>query len=257
MDVTIKKNNPDRLELDVDTPAGRYLFFGILLFIGGVFVLHLLGRTATLTVSNDMVRFEEKRALFGSSSFDIPASQVTDVPVILKESFGKSLTLAVQSAETIYEIPFAFADGDEKRAMAEELKKTIAEPDGTFTHSENPLFLGWTFGIILIGSGLLSFFVIQDISLVMDRQKNIIHIDRKRRFLPKNDQSTIPLSEFKKCQKDDVSLDYGDRRMARASSYYVNIVDQKGGGFSLTRGPMFTEHSAVKTMKLINNWMKQ
>ena len=258
MNIAVKENSPDKLRLTLH-PTACFLVGGGALFTGlGLLVIWLLGDSVRLTVDEHEVRYQ--RLFLGQKirkEFTIANEEISDITLELKEGFSPTYKVTLHTTDQSFEVDLPMSDGDQKRALIDQLKAEIQEPGGRagFTFEESGVIGGLLMGGACIVAGLICLYSLQTVVVTANREIGYLQIRRRRTLLPFGDQREIELEKFRsiKAKKHTTT----NARGITTTSYQVVIRERGGGSLDVAHGPMFTEQSSTELVRLVENWVAE
>jgi len=144
-------------------------------------------------------------------------------------------------------IPLVSADGATKDSLAKELTHFATDPlDLQFEVAEDRRVIGYGFGGVLLGAGLLCLLAIERVRLILDRDKGLLQLRRRRWMWTKGVRAK--LIRVKKAKMIE-------HRVRRAASWSVVFYLEDGSELPVTRMPLFTFDSAEQTVQLVTRWL--
>lgn len=255
MNLVVKEQTTSELKLELRPGAFILFFFGLLLVVAGLFVIRALGYHTVYAVENGTLRYE-KRSLVGRhpSSFVLGADSISGITIVLREGFGRSYEVAVESAGVVYDTSFMSADGDTKRAIAEQSLAALSREDGAFHYEDDGRIPAIILGGVCIGGGLFCWFAIQVVTISGDRRRGTLTIHRRRRFYPQGESVVLQIGEIRAIRIIGETTDTGTHQV---TSYQVWLDHEGGDPVPVAKGPMFTDGSAEDLRERLVAWIEQ
>ena len=256
MNITIRENSPDKLKLALH-PTGCFLVGGAILFIAmGLIVIWLLGDVIRFHVSNKEIHYE--RVFLGAKvrkEFTIPVDDLTDLSLELKEGFSPTYKITLHVEDELFEVDLPMSDGDEKRAIVDQLDAEFRKIDGTehFDLEESGIIGAMLLGGACIVGGLFCLYFLQTVVVIANRTTGHLRIYRHRTLLPFGDRREIDLNKFQSIEAREITTTNSNEIIT--VSYEVIIHWRGGKPLKIAHGPMFTEKSSAKLVELVENWM--
>lgn len=258
MHVEIVENSRRRLHLALRASTPLYAFFGVM-FIGlGLWCIRLLAVETRILVEQQRFSYTNTCLfIFDCGTVQAAAQDVRDVGLVLHaRGPWRSQEVQVQLADGAYRLTLPQSGGDEKAAIARDIRAALSRPDASFRHAEGSPVAAALLGLVCIGGGLVICLAIQRVSLLADRDTGRLQLRRRLLLWPIERRVEIDLADLEAVQVVPHTLQTG-RHIVTSYSIRLQTRGQHiGDSVCLTFLPMFTERAATSLAQIIRTWLR-
>src|SRR5690606_5172568 len=170
MKIDIVESNSQRLRVEIRTNAPLYVFFGLVFIVLGIWCMRQLAVEARIVVGQQLFTYSNTCLWIIDCGNVVAAAH--DVRAVTMVGHG----IQVDLPGGVYRLALPASDGDEKTAIARDLKAALARPGASYRHEEGAPIAGLLLGLVCIGGGLMILSVIQWVSLSADRDAGTLEL---------------------------------------------------------------------------------
>lgn len=248
MKIDIVESNSQRLRVEIRTNVPLYVFFGLVFIVLGIWCMRQLAVEARIVVEQQLFMYTNTCLWIIDCGNAEAAAQ--DVRVTMA---GHEIQVDLPGG--VYRLALPASDGDEKTAIARDLKAALARPGASYRHEEGAPIAALLLGLVCIGGGLVILSVIQWVSLSADRDAGTLELTRRLRFRPRSRELKWDLADLDAVLVKPSTLKTGKHIV---TSYSV-LLQMRGPASRVPVGitflPMFTERDAGKLARIVRTWM--
>lgn len=258
MEITVKAYTPEKLSLTMNASGCVYTFFACLLFAAGALPIWLMGDQTKVSIENGVLNYDRKfMAIWPRESFSAPASDLKELDVKLYKGVAPAYEVyALTRSGTEQKFPFPFSDGDEKSAIAEEMRNALNAEGASFSETQDAWISGFTLGGACWAGGLICLLVIQRVNITANRTTEILTLSKKKVLLPSGKALRISIPDISGTNITDFVVNgKTDSTGVTTVSYQVWIETKQGEKHPLAFGAMFTDKDAEYLANILDAWL--
>jgi hypothetical protein len=250
--IKIRERSTEKLVVHCRPNKWFYVLFGMTFLVLGDGVIWTLANRISLHADSNSVEYKMQfLSLITTRAFCCPSVEVKDVWVAEGNELITGYSIQFVTEGRTHNAAFNFADMKAKQEIADSCKSAIAKPDGNFERIEHGSPIGVAVGGICICLGMLFFFLLQSVTITMDRTTQQIVLD-KQRWLPfTRSVKTIDLHQVRRIVTQDCTLETDG---GHATSTEVAFTLSDGRLVAISNAHMFDKKSGLELSKLLNSW---